>query len=88
MITRMGFVRLENGVWFNLRHVKLLRVFVDAPRGQYRIECLDHEENGWLVEETWDDIDGATDAMDQFFDYWGPPQYKPNYEPHYPAMGE
>jgi hypothetical protein len=79
MITRMGFLRLENGVWFNLRHVKLLRVFVDASLGEYRIECLDHEENGWLADGRWDDEEDAVAAMDTFFDYFGPPQEIPNY---------
>jgi len=69
MITRMGFLRLENGVWFNLRHIKALRVFVDAVACEWRIECLDHEEHGWLMEHKWDNEKDAALAMDGFFDY-------------------
>lgn len=71
MITRMGFLRLEEGVWFNLRHIKLMRIFVDASTGEWRIECLDHEENGWLMENTWASEEEAALAMDHFFDYCG-----------------
>ena len=77
MITRMGFLRLEGGAWFNLRHIKLLRIFVDASTGEWRIECLDHAEQGWLMEHVWDSQEEAELAMDGFFDYFGPGQETP-----------
>lgn len=67
----MGFLRLENGVWFNLRHIKLLRIWVDAMTCEWRIEALDHDENGWLMEHVFETESEAMLAMDGFFDYMG-----------------
>ena len=67
MIDVKGYIRLESGVWLNMRTAKMMRVWLDPQAHNFRIEVKACDGEDWLCDKIYDTEDDACDDLDRFF---------------------